>query len=694
MQIQFNYFFAIFFCALFFFQKADAQYIDSLQENILIENVATNTDAEVKFDVEQTQLLFYKKHPLNLNTATEKDLQDLGLLTDLQIQNLIRYKKENGKLLSVYELQSLNTFDIETIRRIFPFVTVEGNLNDYHISVKELFSQGRFQFTHRINTTLETPIGYSVPDSVHLPSNKYYEGTKIRFYNRFLYSYGSKLSYGITTEKDAGEAFFKGTEKQGFDFYSVHFYLKTNLRIETIVLGDYEMRLGQGLAMYTGFGFTKTALVTAIKKEFPTLMPYRSTNEFNFLRGAAITYRISKNQRLTPFVSYRKLDGNLLQNDSTIQSDNGISTLQTSGYHRTLSEIQDKNTQSIFLTGAHYQFEKHNIKIGASGIHGEFGLPIQKLDKPYNLYDFTGKQWNVMSADYSFVFRNLNFFGEGAFNDLKKYATVHGLIASLNAKLDAVFLYRNYQPGYFSLYSLGFGENTAPANENGFYSGFIAHSFSKISISAYADYFQFPWLKFTTDAPSHGFDYLAQLTFQPDKNTSIYLRYQYKSKQTNESPVVDVLLPLWNENTQHIRFNAAYKATDAISLCNRLEWIQYQLGNNKVENGFLIFQDMVYNPSRKLYDIGFRLALFNTDSYNTRVYAIEHDVPGSFTVPALYGKGAHCYVMLRYKFFRKIDTWLRVGETVYPFQTNNGSGLDQINSNHKTDVRVQVRWEF
>ncbi len=50
--------------------------------------------------------------------------------------------------------------------------------------------------------------------------------------------------------------------------------------------------------------------------------------------------------------------------------------------------------------------------------------------------------------------------------------------------------------------------------------------------------------------------------------------------------------------------------------------------------------------------------------------------------------------MLRYKFFKKFDAWLRIGETVYPLQTSNSSGLDQINSNHKTDIRVQVRWEF
>ena len=133
--------------------------------------------------------------------------------------------------------------------------------------------------------------------------------------------------------------------------------------------------------------------------------------------------------------------------------------------------------QTIFLSGAYYSFQKNNFRIGVSAIHGSFSAPIQQNIKPYALYDFYGKDWNVLSGDYSFVYRNLNFFGEAAFNDLKKYSTLHGLIASLDAKLDAVFLYRNYQPGYFSLYSLGFGENSTPANENGFYAGFVARPF-------------------------------------------------------------------------------------------------------------------------------------------------------------------------------------------------------------------------
>ena len=699
MKIFFSYRFYVFIGIIFFCfcKNVLSQKIDSTiseNEKILIENIAASSDAEVKFDVEQTQLMFFKKHPVNLNTASDNALKELGLLTDLQIENLLRYKIENGKLISIYELQSLNTFDMQTIQRIFPYVNVSGSENDYHISAKELFTKGRFQFTHRINTTLEMPVGYSVPDSVLLPSNKFYEGNKVRFYNRFLYSYGSKLSYGITTEKDAGEAFFKGTEKQGFDFYSAHFYLKTNSIFETVALGDYELRIGQGLAMYTGFGYSKSAIVVAIKKDLPVLMPYRSANEFSFLRGAATTFKLAKNHRLTTFFSTRKLDGNVVQADSILTNDNSISTIQNSGYHRTLSEIENKNTQTSTVAGAYYSFQNHHLKIGASVIHGSFSLPIQQNTKPYATYNFYGKDWNVASADYNFVYHNLNFFGEAAFNDFKKYATVHGLIASLDSKLDAVVLYRNYQPGYFSLYSLGFGENGTPANENGFYTGFVAHPIAKWSVSAYADFFNFPWLRFTADAPSKGTDFLTQLTFQPDKNTNIYLRYQNKTKENNQSPIVDALLPLENENAQHIRFNAAYKAGNNISLVSRMEFVLYKIGDGNLEKGSLIFQDILWNPDKKPYDVGLRFSLCNTDSYNTRVYAIEHDVPGSFTVPALYGKGAHFIFMFRLKFFKKIDTWLRVGETVYPFQAFISSGLDQINANHKTDIRIQVRYEF
>jgi hypothetical protein len=673
--------------------KIFAQAIDSTNndEQLLLETIASNTESEIKFDIEPTQLLYFKTHPINLNSATAEQLKELGLLTDIQINNIISYRKTNSDFASVYELQVLTTLDLIIIKRILPYIKIDGSIDDFQIPFSKIITTGRYQIISRLSSLFQTAEGYKPDELSILPSNKYYEGNKYRFYNRFNYSFGNKLSYGITTEKDAGEAFFKGSQKSGFDYYSAHFYLKTNSAFEAIAIGDYEIKIGQGLLMYTGFGYTKSAMVTSIKKEiYSVLSPYKSSNEFNYLRGAAFTFRLNKNNRITPFFSYRKLDGNVVSNDSTISTDDAVTTIVQGGYHRTQNEIADKNTQALQIIGATYLYKKNNLKLGISAIQASFGKAIQRQNQPYTLYNFQGKNWGASGFDYSYIYKNINFFGEASFNNFKQYATVNGLMASLDSKLDVAILYRKYTPGYYSLYSLGFSENSNNINEQGIYMGAIIKPFNQIQIAAYADFFKFPWLKFGVDAPSSGFDYFLQATYKPDKLTVLFIRYQLKQKQTNKVGVN--LANLIYEKTHNIRFNASYSASPTVTLHNRLDVKIYDLQFEKQAVGFMILQDVSYNPAKKPFDFTGRISLFNVLNFNTRIYAFEQDVPGSFSVPMFYGKGFHSFIMVHYRMNKKIDAWVRVGETFYPDEQTIGSGLDLINSNHKTDFKLQIRF--
>ena len=47
------------------------------------------------------QLNFYYDEPININTTNGLDLEDLGLLTDVQINDLILHRKVFGKFISI-----------------------------------------------------------------------------------------------------------------------------------------------------------------------------------------------------------------------------------------------------------------------------------------------------------------------------------------------------------------------------------------------------------------------------------------------------------------------------------------------------------------------------------------------------------------------------------------------------------------
>src|SRR5699024_6100947 len=104
-----------------------------------------------------------------------------------------------------------------------------------------------------------------------------------------------------------------------------------------LVIGDYSLQTGQGLTMWSGLSFGKGSLVQNVARQGQGARAYTSTNESQFLRGAVATFGFGRLD-VSPFVSYKQSDASL-SDDST-----RFSNLQESGYHRTATEIKNRNS--------------------------------------------------------------------------------------------------------------------------------------------------------------------------------------------------------------------------------------------------------------------------------------------------------------------------------------------------------------
>jgi DNA uptake protein ComE-like DNA-binding protein len=659
----------------------------SIENEILIETISGGGDQEIKFDFSKTSYLDLLKHPININKATAEQISKIEFLKDIEINAILNYRKLNGNFITIYELQNVDNLPLTTIKAMLPYIKIDGEIDDYKVPIRDYFTAGNHQLTFLGTQVLERSEGYKYDSSKML---KPYMGSPNRIFIRYRYTFSNKFSVSFLGDKDPGEELFKGNQKKGFDFYSGHLYFQTNSFISAVAIGDYEIRMGQGLAYYTGFGIGKSPLFITIKKESPVLKAYTSANEINYSRGIAFTLKYKK-VTLTPFFSYKNRDANIAAIDSNTAEVAYVSSLLTSGYHRTLNELADKNAIKIKCIGAYATFKSKALKIGIGGVNQQLSQPLQNTPHPYNKFDFVGKQLSQATIDYSYVWQNLNLFGETAISDNGGWATMHALLAGLDKRLDGILLYRNYQANYQSLQANAFAEGSSPSNESGIFGGLSAKPFSGWQISGYTDLFTFPWLRFGVDAPSKGHDYLLQATYKPTKAIELYWRINFKTKQTNSPSLNSDIGALLSEDKLAARFNFAYKLSKAITIKNRADWNQYQLGNNKATQGFAIYQDLSYAPMGLPFSISGRVNLYNTTDYNTRVYAFENDVLGSFSVPALYGHGVRWYIMTQYTIARKIDFWFRIAQTNSPYQTTIGSGLDLINNNHKTEVKLQVR---
>ena len=639
------------------------------------------------------QFNYYFDNPIDLNKATRDELIDLSLLTDIQISDLIVHRKLHGKLISIYELQSLKFWDLETIYLVLPFVSLDENLDGLHLSLKEAFREGKFDLFLRFQPTIESKSGYAdVPDSLLQQSSKYYYGNSQKYYSRFRFSYKTNISIGITAEKDAGEAFFRGAQKNGFDFYSAHAFYKGGKYLKSVALGDYQIQLGQGLNLWSSYAFGKSSDILTMKRNAVALKPYTSVDESRFFRGAAI-HLAYKGFGLLLFASQKRIDASGIQD--SIQDDlEFVSSINLSGLHRTHAEIAKKDALKEFVSGASLQFQNDLFKVGFHTVYLNYDQPLQLNLRPYNQYYFQGNSLLSLSSDYNFVYKNLNVFGEvsGSFNQYHNgLAMLHGVLLAVDTRLSLGLLYRDYDKKYQTMYNAGFSEGSRTQNENGLYAGFKLKLSKSWSVNAYTDVFEFPWLKYGVDAPSRGHEFLIQPIYKPNKKFEVYGRFREQLRQKNQSPSNGVITGVEDILQRNFRINISNKINKVLTLKSRLEWVRIVRESRDKEQGLLLTQDIAYKPKSLPFRFTLRYALFDTDSYDTRIYSYENNALYVFSVPAYYFEGSRCYLLARYSFNRAIDLWVKYGFFLYNDRSVIGSGAEEIQGDRKSDLTIQLR---
>ncbi|MEP7254276.1 MAG: helix-hairpin-helix domain-containing protein [Ferruginibacter sp.] len=654
-----------------------------------LENITENNeDVETEDDSYLQQLQQFLKNPINLNVVNAVELKELRILTPIQIQNFILYRTLVGKLVDLYELQAVPTWDIQTIQKLRPYISVSLQV-DVLNTLNNRLKKGEHSILLRGSQVLEKSKGYLLDSS---SATNFYPGSPQKTLVRYKYSFKNLLQYGIVAEKDAGEQFFKGKQKLGFDFYSIHLFARKIGIIQSLAIGDFTVNLGQGLIQWQSLAFKKSPDVINIKREADVLRPYNSAGEINFHRGFGIT--IAKNSwQLTTFISYKKIDANFVA-DSSQSQDDFVSSLQTSGYHRTKSEADDKGIQRQLAFGGNFSYQYKRLHLGINGIQYKFKLPLIKSTEPYNKYSLSGNSFGNYSLDYSYTFKNIHFFGEAAFTGKLDKAFVNGIIFSASSLVDLSLLYRNISRSYQSLYSYAFTEGTYPTNEKGLYAGISIRPGISWRIDGYADFYKFPWLRYRVDVPSTGADYLIQVTYKPNKRLEIYTRYRAESKAINDNPDLLTLPPVVQQPRKNWRTQISYHINPEITLRNRTEIVWFDKKGVFPEQGFSTYLDFLFKPPLKPYAGNLRLQYFETDGYNSRIYAYENDVLYSFSIPVFYDKGYRYYLNISYDVNRKLSVWARFAETIYRGKNLIGSGLDEIKGRTKSEIKLQIMYKF
>jgi hypothetical protein len=580
------------------------------------------------------------------------------------------------------------------LENILPFLSLETEKSSPKSFLERLRSEENSYLLFRHRRTLELRRGYQNDSTVN--PNSRYLGDQNDLFLRFRIQHAKDFSLGFLLEKDAGEALVwdPKTSRYGFNFSSFH-HTRYNLgKWKTLSIGDFQASFGQGMVFGAGFSLGKGAeTVPTVRRSTLGILPYTASLESGFFRGIGITRQLGSWQSTLLISSLRK-DGRVsLEKDSIDNSNQELTSLSQTGLHRSQSELSTKNQLRETNLGTNIQYQARSGKwsAGINALHTQLSIPWIRTPNRYNQFEFSGRSNTVGSMYFNGSWRNFSFFGESARSSSQGQGTVVGFVSSLSKTVDFSLLWRRYDRHFHSFYATAFAESTRPINEQGTYLGIQIKPSSKVKLNAYVDFFRFPWLKFRVYAPSQGQEWLARLSYQPQKTLLASVQVKQERKMRNEAteeaaaPTYTLVPILKNQ----VQANLELVVSPELSFQSRILWNQVILDQSKSQ-GWMLLQDISFK--REKWKLTARMALFDTETFDNRLYAYEHNALGAFAIPAFSGKGSRQYLLVQYRIHPKLTAYLRIAQTIYADREVISSGMQEIIGPKQTDTVLVLRY--
>jgi len=650
-----------------------------INQESVIQQIIENM-AEAGVELENTEQIFEElqyllKYPLNINAASRFDLEKMFFLSDNQIDELLIFVKESGELSSVYQLQALKSFSVTELMLLANFITVESVSED---------NQAKY-----LNGEILIKDAFDIETAKGFDSDGGYLGDKNQLTSKLRLSYGRHISAGAVVDKDPGERFFRDSLR--FDFASAYLMYEGKGLLKRLVLGDYKVEIGEGLGMNTGFNMGKSTLTTHVSLKNTGINKYSSAGESGFFRG--IGFKLGKDfWTVNVFSSYRKLDGDVVQD--TISGTKIAYSFPSTGYHRTQSELEKKQTVDQFVVGGNL-----DLRVNSLQLYGGAYFEKKDIDSIVNNYSYRLGNWIKPQSShgwfgYKYGFNRGLFFGEISGNSIDNLSFINGLRYNPTGNVSLALLYRRFSGNWFSEFANPFSEFSDPSGESGLYLGFNILPVKNVDLSGYFDAFDVSKIKYGISQPSDGYDAMLKVLYHVNSRIETYLLYKEKEKGVNSGYSESVIYKVVNSNTKRLRWHASYVLSDSWELQTRIERSFYKEDFSSRLEGELLYADLRYKTSTSKFGCSVRYLMFDVADYAARIYTYENDVLYNFYVPSFQGKGSRVYFNVKVSFAKNMNFWIKVGRTINSDKKEIGSGLQAIKGNARTNLKMQFQYKF
>jgi len=664
----------------------DVDNDESIDWHNLLEEMAENgLDAE-QMEERLTELA---TDPIPLNNASREMLESIPILNADQVENLSYYLYRYGPMVSLSELMLVEGMDARTLRWLKPFVRI-GEIEESPVEVppmKKALMYGKHDFRLTMGSTIQPKAGYEMESD----SSTRYLGSPLHACFRYGFNYKGQLQWGIVMEKDPGERWWN-VHQNGIDYISFHLLVKDSKHRNTAILGDYNVQFGQGLVCGNAFSLGKNTSGVIPEQTGTFLARHFSVSEIKYFRGAAFQFALkpyhAENKHsfaidFYPFLSLRRLDS--FVENGTFES------ISETGLHRTLAEtaLQNKLKQSVL--GSHLAFRCFNLTGGITALCWLNNATATASLESWRVFNIIGRKGGNVSVNWRMIAYGILTYGEVALDQDGHSAMLAGASFKPYPRMSISLLGRKYSPQYQALFGNAFSEGTSTRNEEGMYASADVQLAKRLHLAGYVDVFRFPWLNYAVNTPTQGQDVAAELSSTVGRNGLIKLMVKCKIKEKYEADFRFPTHPTQPFGKSQGRLQINQKQ-GIWSMKTTLYANKYEFGKSQ-SWGVALAQDLGMEPIGNSFAIMMHAVLYSTESFENRIYLWEKDLPGTFSMPMLYGQGCRLALYVKYG-FKNLDLQLKLSDSVQPGMETLGDGLELIRGNRRTEARLQLCWKF
>ena len=560
-------------------------------------------------DVERYSDFF--ERPVCLNYASRSALLSSGLFSAYQVAVLVDHREISGDILSYEELSALDGFGYDFVSALRYFISLDSSSAPGQSSSSPSGMRNTVTFRSGVRNSGEDP------------------ATEGMYAMKYRVSTGEYFEAGISARSSWQEAHFP---PGNYSFFAAYYGRRFPGKV---VVGDFSLKFGQGLALWPGFTMNGVSSPEAFSRRPAGIVPYNSYSGAGAFRGVAADF------------------GGRHLNVSVFAAGLGL---------REMMYGQEDFRKDIL----------YGMNLGWYGMPGQVSVtcfavspmvvevPAAQEDEPLtaDVIFHVAK----LSADARFSIRGTDVFAEAAYDiSGDRPAVLAGIRKGVSDAVKVAVLARYYAPGYSSEYSGAIRSGTKCTNEHGF-SVSLSHSAGKwVDIAGKtgfgssekrfqgvfsADASYSPEPKFGVDTSSFQLKCLVTENVRISPAFSIGFRISERYRTYGQPFRTDVRadfrssFPGWNIN---LRLNILH--------CQCFSFLSYLEGGYRTD----------------ILTVWLRSGLFRVDNWDDRIYAYERDAPGSFSVPAYYGRGYWFALTGGWKFARGIRLYFRASFQDYPW---------------------------